>query len=82
MAGTKFLDRLRTHDWLGALIELVIVIAGILIALQVSNWNQDRADRTRGSRFAHRLVAELASDQRGADVVGMAAQRGAGESKF
>ena len=64
MAGTKFLDRLRTHDWLGALIELVIVIAGILIALQVSNWNQDRADRMRGSRFAHRLVAELASDQR------------------
>lgn len=64
MAATKFLHRLRTHDWLGALIELVIVIVGILIALQVSNWNQDRVDRARGTRFQHRLAAELASDQR------------------
>jgi hypothetical protein len=60
----KFLHRVRTHDWLGALIELVIVIAGILIALQVSNWNQGRVDRERGARFTQRLVAELASDQR------------------
>lgn len=65
--GARFLHRLRAHDWTGALIELVIVIAGILIALQVSNWNQERADRERGARFAKRLVVELASDQRGMD---------------
>jgi hypothetical protein len=65
--GAKFLNRLRAHDWTSALIELVIVIGGILIALQVSNWNQDRTDRERGARFAQRLVAELASDQRAID---------------
>lgn len=67
MPATRFLHRLRNHDWTGALIELVIVIAGILIALQVSNWNQERTDRERGERFALRLGAELASDQRGMD---------------
>lgn len=67
MLATRFLRRLQNHDWTGALIELVIVIAGILIALQVSNWNQERADRERGARFAKRLAVELASDQRGID---------------
>ena len=67
MPPTRFLHRLRNHDWTGALIELVIVIVGILIALQVSNWNEERTDRERGARFALRLGAELASDQRGMD---------------
>ena len=62
MATTRFLRRLREHDWLAAGIELVIVAAGILLALQVSNWNQDRLDRERGARFVVRLEAELASD--------------------
>ena len=67
MPATRFLHRLRNHDWTAALIELVIVIVGILIALQVSNWNQERADRERGARYVFRLGAELASDQRGMD---------------
>jgi hypothetical protein len=67
MPAARLLHRLRAYDWTGALIELVIVIAGILIALQVSNWNQDRVDRGRGARFAQRLVVELSSDQRAMD---------------
>ena len=62
MSGAKLVRRLRDHDWLAALIELVIVAVGILLALQVNNWNQDRVDRNRGERFARRLHAELMSD--------------------
>jgi hypothetical protein len=62
MSGTKLVKRLREHDWLAALIELVIVAVGILLALQVSNWNQNREDRNRGERYAQRLHAELVSD--------------------
>jgi len=64
---TRLLRRLREHDWLAATIELVIVVAGILLALQVSNWNQDRVDRERGARFAVRLRAELVSDHASMD---------------
>ena len=63
MAMTRLLRRLREQDWLAAAIEFVIVVFGILLALQVSNWNQDRVDRERGARFAVRLRAELASDR-------------------
>ena len=48
MQPARLVQRLREHDWMAAVIELVIVIAGILIALQVSNWNQDRIERARG----------------------------------
>jgi len=48
MRPARLALRLRDHDWTAAIIELVIVIAGILIALQVSNWNQDRIERARG----------------------------------
>ena len=62
MPATKLTRRLRDHDWLAALIELAIVVGGILLALQVSNWNQERQDRDRGARYAERLGAELVSD--------------------
>lgn len=56
--------RLRDHDWLSAMIELVIVIAGILIALQVNNWNQDRLDRARANDYYRRIHADLETDIR------------------
>jgi hypothetical protein len=62
MSGAKLIKGLREQDWLAALIELVIVVVGILLALQVSNWNQDRVDRSRGEHYAKRLHAELVSD--------------------
>ena len=67
MATTKLLARLREHDWLAASIEFVIVVLGILLALQVSNWNQDRVDHERGGRFVARLRAEITSDRAAMD---------------
>jgi hypothetical protein len=78
MTATRLLRRLREHDWLAAAIEFVIVVAGILLALQVSNWNPDRVDRERGARFALRLEAELASDLHSMDeAIGFWEQVGA-----
>ena len=62
MSLSKLTHRLREHDWMAALIELVIVIAGILIALQVSNWNQDRLDRVRAGDYYRRIHADLETD--------------------
>jgi hypothetical protein len=62
MAFGKLAHRLREHDWFAALLELMIVIAGILIALQVSNWNQDRYERKLARQYAQRLHGELQSD--------------------
>lgn len=58
----RIAHRLREHDWLAAAIELAIVVAGILIALQVSNWNQDRQDARRGREYLQRIDSDLQSD--------------------
>jgi len=55
----RFAQRLRAYDWTAAVIELVIVIGGILIALQVNNWNQDRLDRARAQVYTRRIHADL-----------------------
>lgn len=62
MAARKLVARLREHDWLAALIELAIVVLGILIALQVSNWNQARVDHARADRYYARLHADMLTD--------------------
>lgn len=63
MRGLRWLVRLRRHNWTASIIELVIVALGILLAMQVSNWNQDRLDRARGERYLQRIHSELAADR-------------------
>ncbi len=68
MQSSRLVARLREHDWLAAVIELVIVVVGILIALQVSNWNQDRVDHDRAQSYYRRLHADLLADRRAMDL--------------
>ena len=60
----RLVQRLREHDWLAAFIEVLIVVIGILIALQVSNWNQQRIDDARKHAYLGRIAADLATDLR------------------
>ncbi len=59
--------RLRNYDWTAAAIELLIVVVGILIALQVSNWNENRLDRARADSYYRRLHTELLADRHNID---------------
>jgi hypothetical protein len=60
----RLAQRLREHDWFAAAIELAIVVVGILIALQVSNWNQARTDTRRAQAYLGRILADLETDLR------------------
>lgn len=39
----RLADSFRRQDWFAVMIEFVLVVAGILPALQISNWNEARA---------------------------------------
>jgi hypothetical protein len=49
-------------DWRYAFSELVIVVAGVLIALTADGWLQRRADRGLERRYLDDLVVDLRSD--------------------
>jgi hypothetical protein len=63
MSLRTLVGRLRRRDWTAATIELVIVVVGILIALQVSNWNQIRGERERGQDYLRRIHQDLTQDR-------------------
>ncbi len=53
--------RLRAQDWLAIAIELAIVIVGVFIGTQVSNWNQARTERSENERVLRNLRPEITS---------------------
>jgi hypothetical protein len=62
------LKRLRAQaarqDWFAVGLELVILVLGVFLGIQVSNWNQARIDRAEGREYRQRLVTDLESNQR------------------
>jgi hypothetical protein len=50
---------LREQNWTSVAIELVIVVLGVFIGTQVSNWNEDRLERTQTTRMLDQLSPEL-----------------------
>jgi hypothetical protein len=49
----------RTQNWVAVGLDLVIVVVGVFIGIQVSNWNDARRDLTREQVYLARLDAEM-----------------------
>jgi hypothetical protein len=50
---------IRRQDWFTVLIEIMIVVIGVVLALQVQQWAQDRADRQTEAAYLSRLYDEV-----------------------
>src|SRR4029079_5311633 len=59
MIRRRVMENLKKQQWTAAGIELVIVILGVFIGLQVSNWNQERISDRQAANFAERLKTDL-----------------------
>jgi len=61
------LSRLRkhipSHDWFAVGVELLIVVVGVFIGLQVSNWNDLRSARREGHAYRARIVEDIRFDE-------------------
>jgi hypothetical protein len=51
--------RLGEHSWFGVLIDLLVVVVGILVALQFDGWAQRREERRIEGLYLERLVEDL-----------------------
>lgn len=50
---------LRRQDWAAVVVELVVVVAGVFIGLQASNWNEGLKTDEKAADFTQRLRADL-----------------------
>ena len=60
----RVIAHVRKQEWTAIWIDLVIVVVGVFIGLQVSNWNEDRATARRGQVFTERLRSDLREESR------------------
>ena len=58
----RIVNSLRTRNFSIFAAELIVVIVGVFIGLQVSNWNDARKDRDRAHSYLERIRADLESD--------------------
>jgi len=50
----------RKQDWFTVMVEILIVVLGVFIGIQVANWNEARRDRQSEQEYLDRLRQELA----------------------
>lgn len=55
----RTMEHLRRQDWVAVAIEFVIVVLGVFVATQVSNWNEEREARARAAVYSERLTEDL-----------------------
>ncbi|MEY2479168.1 MAG: hypothetical protein QOI04_95 [Verrucomicrobiota bacterium] len=65
MIGRRVIGHLKNQQWIAFGIELVIVVLGVFIGIQVSNWNQERINSRQAANFAERLKADLREEDWG-----------------
>lgn len=59
MIFRRIAQHVRNQQWTAIVIDLAIVIAGVFIGTQVSNWNEDRVTNRKAAAFAERLRSDL-----------------------
>lgn len=52
-------EHTKAHNWFAVGIDLLIVVLGVFLGTQVSNWNADRISREAGATYRARIVRDL-----------------------
>ncbi len=58
----RLVTALRSQSWLTLVLELVVVVVGIFLGLQVDSWNEARKDRVLEQQYLASLKADFRAD--------------------
>lgn len=59
MLPRRLLNHVRNQNWTAITVELLVVILGVFIGLQVDNWNQSRIENNDAKSYYDRLIEDL-----------------------
>ncbi len=68
MRYRRLLEQLREQNWLAVAIDLVIVVGGVFIGMQVANWNEERLAGRKADAFTERLRTDLREEAWGYEM--------------
>jgi hypothetical protein len=64
----RVIEHVREQNWTAIGIDFLIVVVGVFIGIQVSNWNDDRATVRRAAVFSERLRSDLREEAWGYEM--------------
>ncbi|MCY7354398.1 MAG: hypothetical protein LH470_04835 [Lysobacter sp.] len=64
----RVIQHVRKQEWTAIWIDLLIVVVGVFIGIQVSNWNEGRATMRRAEVFTERLRSDLREEAWGYEM--------------
>ena len=59
MLLSRAVEHVKTHNWLAAAVDFLIVVVGVFVGLQVSNWNADRERTERTGKIVQAVRRDL-----------------------
>ena len=62
MRVRRITAQLKEQNWTAVILDFVIVVIGVFVGLQVSNWNEARHDAVRGDEYLERIRSDLMTD--------------------
>lgn len=65
----RVIEHVKAQNWLAVGIDFVIVVAGVFIGIQMSNWNESRSKAAVETAMLHELRAALVADAEAIDGV-------------
>ena len=58
----RLAQNLKQQNWTAIWIEFVLLVCGVFLGIQVSNWNEDRKDLALEAVYLQRIAADVRSD--------------------
>jgi len=55
-------EHIAHHNWFAVAVDFIIVVLGVFVGLQASNWNQARIDRNQAREYRSMLREDLATN--------------------
>jgi hypothetical protein len=65
----RVIQHVKKQEWTAIWIDLVIVVAGVFIGIQVANWNDERERNKQSEVYTERLKADLREEAWGYTLV-------------
>ena len=52
-------EHVTSHNWFAVAVDFAIVVIGVFVGIQASNWNQARAERAQAREYRAMLLNDL-----------------------
>lgn len=61
MISRRIYEHVKGHNWFAVAIDFVIVVVGVFLGMQVSNWNAERREEQAATTYIERMREDIAT---------------------